>query len=96
MILASFGALALVALAGCGHPASVEECDVLFKKSAEIELKAQPNNDDPKRLEEQIESARAAPQGTGFMSRCVGRRITARALACVRGAATADQMDRCF
>lgn len=81
-------------LVGCGHPATREECDELFAKNAEIELKAQRITD-PKTVAERTAAARAA-EGEAFANRCVGRRITQRALACVRRATSADQVDRCF
>lgn len=83
-----------VLLTACGHPATREECDELFAKNAEIELKAQRITD-PKTVAERTAAARAA-EGEAFASRCVGRRITERALACVRRASTAEQVDRCF
>lgn len=81
-------------LGGCGHPATREECDELFAKNAEIELKAQRITD-PKTVAERTAAARAA-EGEAFAARCVGRRITKRALECVRRAGTAEQVDRCF
>jgi hypothetical protein len=90
--------LALVALAltaaGCGHPASREECDELFAKTAELELHAQRVTD-PKLVAERTAAARAA-EGEAFAGRCLGKRITVRALACVRQAATAEQLERCL
>jgi hypothetical protein len=86
--------LAAGVLAGCGHPASRAECDELFAKNAEIELQAQRITD-PKLVAERTAAARAA-EGEAFAARCVGRRITRRALECVRRAATAEQVDRCL
>jgi hypothetical protein len=83
-----------VLLVGCGHPATRAECDELFAKNAEIELKAQRITD-PKTVAERIEAARAA-EGEAFAARCQGRRITQRALECVRQATTAEQVDRCL
>jgi hypothetical protein len=79
---------------GCGHPATREECDELFAKNAEIELRAQRITD-PKTVAERTAAARAA-EGEAFANRCIGRRITKRALECVRRAATAEQVDRCL
>jgi hypothetical protein len=86
----AFGAL----LAGCGHPATRDECDELFAKNAEIELLTQRVTD-PKVIAERTAAARAA-DGEAFVGRCVGKRITARALACVRKATSAEQLDRCL
>jgi hypothetical protein len=93
--LALTAALAGGLLAGCGHPASVSECDELFAKSAEIELRAQRITD-LKTIEEKTAAARAAEPGVAFAGRCVGRRITNRALDCARRATTAEQLDHCL
>jgi hypothetical protein len=88
-------ALALGAhLSGCGHPATREECDELFAKNAEIELRAQRVSD-PKVIADRVAAARAA-EGDAFAGRCMGRRITKGALECVRRAATAEEVDRCL
>jgi hypothetical protein len=92
---ALLGAAALASvLTGCGHPATREECEELFTKNAEIELRAQ-HVSDPKQIAERTSAARAA-EGEAFTHRCMGKRITARALACVRQATTAEQLDRCL
>lgn len=83
------------ALAGCGHPATREECDVLFSKSAEIELRGQ-NITDPKTIADRTAAARADPKGNEFATQCLGKRITPRALACVQKATTAEQFDHCL
>src|SRR4051812_5494992 len=82
-----------LALAGCGHPATRAECDELFAKSAEIELRGQ-RIDDPARIVEMTAAARATPKGAEFTTQCAGKRITDRALACVRKATTAQEFDR--
>jgi hypothetical protein len=88
-------ALLTLALAGCGHPATREECNELFAKSAEIELRGQ-NITDPHTIAERTASARATPKGGEFAGQCVGKRITDRALKCVRTATTAEQFDGCL
>ncbi len=91
-MIASAASLALST--GCGHPANRAECDELFAKNAEIELRAQRVTD-PKLIADRTEAARAA-EGEAFSGRCVGKRITNRALECVRRATTAEQLDRCL
>jgi hypothetical protein len=91
----ALGAVTLAsALLGCGHPATREECDELFAKNAEIELQTQRVTD-PKVIAERTAAARAA-DGDAFVGRCIGKRITSRALACVRKATSAEQLDRCL
>jgi hypothetical protein len=86
--------IAAAVLCGCGHPANRAECDELFAKNAEIELRAQRVTD-PKLIADRTDAARTA-DGEAFSGRCVGKRITDRALACVRRATTAEQLDRCL
>ncbi|MCC6555027.1 MAG: hypothetical protein IT372_18825 [Polyangiaceae bacterium] len=85
--------LPLLAL-GCGHPATSEDCEAIFRRSVEIELRAQ-NVTDPKAVEERTAAVRAA-RGQELIDRCVGRRITDRAVECVRGATTSQELDRCL
>ncbi len=87
-------AVSAVLLAGCGHPATKAECEELFAKNAEIELRAQKVTD-PKEIQARTTAARAA-EGEAFLGRCVGKRITQRALECVRRATTVEQFDRCL
>jgi hypothetical protein len=79
---------------GCGHPASREECDELFAKNAEIELRAQRVTD-PKVIEERTAAARAA-EGEAFTNRCIGKRIGKHTIECVRKATSAEQLDHCL
>ncbi|MDC0685860.1 MULTISPECIES: hypothetical protein [Sorangium] len=84
----------LLLLAGCGHPASRDECEAIFRRSAEIELRAQ-NVVDPKIVEERTAAVRDA-RGKELIDRCVGRRITDAAMVCVRQATTPEQVDKCL
>lgn len=81
-------------LVGCGHPASQEECRVIFDKSAELELRAQRVTD-PALIEERVAAVRSA-RGDELIGKCVGRRITDSAMTCVKAAQTDDEMDRCL
>jgi hypothetical protein len=83
-----------VSLVGCGHPATREECDEIFNRSAEIELRMQ-NVTDPKIVTERIAAARK-DRGEDLVRSCVGKRITTEAIACVRSAKTSEDMDQCL
>lgn len=92
-----FGLAAIVAsgsLFGCGHPASREECDEIFDRSAEVELRLQ-NVTDPKMIAERTAAVRK-DRGDALIQQCVGKRITDRAMTCVRAAKTTEEMDRCL
>jgi len=81
-------------LAGCGHPATRADCDEIFDKSAELELRSQ-NVNDPAEIQKRTAAVRAA-RGEELIKKCMGRRITKGALECVRGATSADGVDRCL
>ena len=82
------------ASAGCGHPASPEECNAIIAKSAELELRAQ-NVTDPAVIAQRIEAVKTA-RGEELLKRCVGKRITERALACVGRAGSPKEVDACL
>ncbi len=79
---------------GCGHPATKQECEEIFQRSAEIELRTQ-NITDPALIKQRIEEARKA-KGGALLEACIGKRITERAMACVRKARTAQELDKCL
>ncbi len=91
VLLALSGA---VLLAGCGHPATVDECNTIIAKSAELELRAQ-NVSDPAIIAQRTEAVKAA-RGEELLKRCVGKRITDRAVACVSRAGTPAEVDKCL
>lgn len=79
---------------GCGHPASREECEEIFRRSAEIELKSL-NVTDPEEVRRRTSEAQEA-RGEELLQQCVGRRITDRAMRCVREAQTQEELDGCL
>jgi hypothetical protein len=81
-------------LVGCGHPATRADCDEIFDKSAELELRSQ-NITDLAEIQKRTAAVRAA-RGEDLLKKCLGRRITKGALECVRKATSADQVDRCL
>jgi len=89
-----FGLGGALGLAGCGHPATVDECNTIIAKSAELELRAQ-NVSDPAIIAQRIEAVKTA-RGDELLKRCVGKRITERAVACVAKAQTPVEVDKCL
>lgn len=90
----AFLSAAALAIGACGHPATTEECNSIITKSAELELRAQ-NVSDPETIAKRTEAVKAA-RGPELLKRCVGKRITDRALACVGRASTPKEVDRCL
>jgi hypothetical protein len=86
--------MAAPALSGCGHPATRDECEEIFERSAEIELRSL-NVTDVGEMRRRIDEARDA-RGPELLDQCIGRRITDRAMGCVRKAQTAEEIDACL
>ncbi len=84
----------LIACGGCGHPATEAECEALFRANAEVELRAQGITD-PATLDQRVADARAA-KGEELLADCLGKRITDKAMACVKQAKTAEELDACL
>jgi hypothetical protein len=86
--------LALLALTGCGHPATREECSLILDKSAELKLREQEISD-PAVIEERLKAFRET-RGDELLEKCVGRTITKSAIRCVERADSASAVDRCL
>jgi hypothetical protein len=84
----------LLALTGCGHPASKAECEEIFARSAELAVVAE-GVQDPEEVKRQVEKARAE-KGDSLIPDCVGKRITEDAMQCVRKAATVEEFEGCL
>ncbi len=86
------GVLAL----GCGHPATEQECQEIADRVTELELKASPVGRDADTAKEQLERTRSWVKESQLKG-CVGRRITDKAMACVRTPAKSEEItDACF
>jgi hypothetical protein len=85
--------IALAALAGCGHPATHAECEEILRRAAEVELLQQKTP--PDKIAARVEEA-AQARGSELTAKCVGKRITNDAMACMRKAQTPDQLEGCL
>jgi hypothetical protein len=83
-------------LLGCGHPATEQECQEIADRVTQLELAASPAGKDPEAAKEHLERTRNWVKD-GQLKACVGRRITDRAMQCVRSAKKAEEItDHCF
>lgn len=81
---------------GCGHPATVEECEEIIEQVARLELRATLGASNEKAILAEIDATKRELKDS-TMKDCVGKRITNKALECVRNAATADEAaEGCF
>jgi hypothetical protein len=86
----------LLPLAACGHPATVSECDVIVERITQLELKKRTTVTDRKIVEQEVADTKKSLHDQ-MMKDCVGRRITDRAMRCVRDANSTKQIiDECF
>ena len=84
---------AAVAAVGCGRKATVEDCEQIVRRIAELELTGVVPQEE---LSTEVADAQQRFRERALAD-CVGRRITERSLACVASAKTAEAViDDCF
>jgi hypothetical protein len=86
--------IAVIASAGgCGRKATVEDCEQIVRRIAELELKdVVPKEELGNEVQQAEQSFRERA-----LADCVGRRITEKSLACLATAKTAEAViDDCF
>lgn len=67
---------------------------LIFERSAQLELAAQQIQD-PEQVRSRIDALREA-RGDELVGKCVGKRITDSALACVKAANAPDELEKCL
>jgi hypothetical protein len=85
------GALAL-ACAGCGRRATTADCDLIFNRYVEVQLRA-VHITDPVEVTKREQAMRAEMKDD--LLQCPGKRITDSMLRCVQNAQTNDEIDKC-
>jgi N-acetylglutamate synthase-like GNAT family acetyltransferase len=84
---------ACLAAAGCGRKATVEDCEQIVRRIAELELQGVVPKEE---LNTEVNQAQQNFRERALAD-CVGRRITQKSLACVATAKTAEAViDDCF
>jgi hypothetical protein len=87
-------ALIFLPLLGCGHPASEGECNEIVERITVLELGAADASAET--VAKEVSLAKEAMRRESH-KRCVGRRITDKAMTCVRQAKSAKQIEEeCF
>jgi hypothetical protein len=82
-----------LAMAGCGRPATREDCELIIDKNVELEMK-QMKIEDPTAIEKRKTEIRATMEGQ--LKGCIGKRVTDGMMKCVRNAKTTDEIDGCM
>jgi N-acetylglutamate synthase-like GNAT family acetyltransferase len=84
---------ACLAALGCGRKATVEDCEQIVRRIAELELQGTVSKEE---LGTEVDQAQQAFRERALAD-CVGRRITEKSLACVATAKTPEAViDDCF
>lgn len=86
--------LGLLLLVGCGHRATIKECEEIVERVARLELERAKVS--PAMLESELKIAKESFQ-KDMGRRCVGRRVTDEAMSCVRSAKSSQEIEEvCF
>ena len=81
---------------GCGHPATVQECEEIVEQVARLELRETLGANNEKAIAAEIKDTKKALKDDTLKD-CVGKRITTTALECVRNAKSAEEAaEDCF
>ncbi len=85
--------LLLLCAAGCGRKATVEDCEQIVRRIAELELQGVVPKEE---LGSEIQEAQKTFREKALAD-CVGRRITEKSLTCLAAAKTTEAViDDCF
>jgi len=80
---------------GCGHPATMAECESILETITRLELKETLGTKSQDVVLREIRETKQALKDNTLKD-CVGKRITDSALECVRQASTAQAAEDCF
>jgi len=83
---------AAVTLAGCGRRATEADCQLIVDKSVELQMKEMEKTD-PVAIQKRQDALRHELEPE--MKECVGRRITDKMMACVKGAQQSADLETC-
>lgn len=93
-LCALFGSVLAISAAGCGREATESDCQLIMDRVVELELRSQNVTDPAEIRRKRNETLGLAADGSrkAWLEGCIGRRVTNRALDCVRAAKTADEI----
>jgi hypothetical protein len=93
MLTRHFAPFLLLFVGACGRPATQQECDEIVVRVTELELKTRGIAG---RDSQEVRDTKEALRKTTLRD-CVGRRISDKAMACVRKADSAQKLiNECF
>ena len=96
-VLLAAAAVALVVLVvGCGHPATVAECEEIIDRIVRLEIRQRLGKLDPAQVQSEVEITKRRLRET-TMKDCAGKRIYESTMQCVRTAKSSESIvEDCF
>ena len=86
--------LGAVIAIGCARPATEAECEEIVERTARLRIQeTSPAREET--VEREVERLKESLRGQ-ILAGCVGKRITRRAMACVRAAESSVAVQECF
>jgi hypothetical protein len=85
--------MAAVLACACGRPATREDCELIIDRNVELQMK-QMQITEQALIDKRKAEIRASMSDQ--LKGCVGKRVTDKMMACVRTAASADEIDQCL
>jgi hypothetical protein len=82
-----------VCVSACGRHATAADCQLIVNKSVELQMK-EMSETDPGAVTEREKHIRAELEEE--IQSCQARRVTDRTMACVKGATSTQELDRCL
>lgn len=88
-----FLALLSLFVTACGRKATREDCEMVVERNIEVKLKADGVTD-PGVIQKRKDELKGILKDD--IDKCVGKRVTEGMMTCVKGAQTAEQIDKCL
>jgi hypothetical protein len=84
----------VICTVACGHPATRDDCETIFRRTAELTLR-EGKMTDKAEIAQRVAAVRTA-KGEALLKSCVGKRITDGAMRCVREAPSKSSLEACL
>ncbi len=83
----------VLALTGCGRPATEQDCQLIVDRNVELAMKTLDIND-PAQIDKRKQQIRTEQQDG--IKACVGKNVTDKMMDCVKNAQKQEDIDGCF
>jgi hypothetical protein len=95
-LVSAAAVFAVLGGSGCGHPASVKECEEIIDRIVRLEIKQHVGKLEPAEVQREVDTTKQKLRQT-TMKDCAGKRIYESTMHCVREAKTSKAIvEDCF